>query len=349
MEFAWPWIFVVLPLPWLWRRVLAPAPRQEAALRAPFFQRLAHNPGSRSPAGERRHTDWLSRLAWLLLVCAAARPQWIDTPLALPQTGRDILMALDISGSMEIPDFTVDGQPVTRLDVVRATASQFLSRRVGDRIGLILFGSQAYLQTPLTFDRQTVQAMIDDASIGLAGKETAIGDAIGIAIKRLTDTGAHHRVLILLTDGANTAGEVNPRKAAEVAAQMGLRIYTIGLGAESMRSESLSRFGSRIVNPSRDLDEGLLKQIATTTGGQYFRAKDTEELETIYDQLDALEPAQGDNELFRPVRELYRWPLALALALSVLLALRQLPWPTVKRGDTVTAARAPSPTEELGR
>ena len=219
---------------------------------------------------------------------------------------------------MAIPDFSVNGEEVTRLAVVKRAAGEFIARRTGDRVGLIVFGSQAYVQTPLTFDRETVNTMLQETEIGLAGKDTAIGDAIGLAVKRLKEQPAGSRVLILLTDGANTAGEVSPRQAGELAKEQGLRIYTIGVGADSMEVDSF--FGSRTVNPSRDLDENTLRHLAQSTGGLYLRAKNTEALANIYAQLDLLEPTSTDTELFRPETELFTWPLGLALGLSVLMA-----------------------------
>lgn len=345
MEFAWPWLFLTLPLPWLWRALLRPAARNEPALRVPFFpalRNLATKTSTHSPPRNLGRRG-LGLLIWLLLVCAAARPQWLDEPLALPQSGRDMLLAVDISGSMEMPDFSIDGKSLTRLDVVRATARDFIARREGDRIGLILFGSQAYLQTPLTFDRKTVQAMLDDASIGIAGKETAIGDAIGLAIKRLNDAQAHHRVLVLLTDGANTAGAMDPLKAAQLAAQAGLRIYAIGIGADEMRIDMPGLLGSRIVNPSQDLDEKALEHIAKVTGGKYFRARDTAGLEAIYEALDALEPATAEDQTFRLIRELYIWPLGAALLISALMVLRsiapRLRWSVVRNANATAPSR----------
>ena len=320
LSFEWPWLFFVLPLPWLVWRFTRPAKTQrEAALYIPFFDAL--NDANISTSAKKQN-PWLLYLAiviWCLLVSAAARPQWIGDPIALPLTGRDILIAIDISGSMETPDFNINGQQVTRLDVVKTTAGEFIKRREGDNLGLILFGSQAYLQTPLTFDRTTVKTMLDDATIGLAGKETAIGDAIGLAVKRLRRDEIEHRILLLLTDGANTSGEVEPLKAAELAATEGLKIYTIGIGADSMEVGSFL-FGTQTVNPSRDLDENTLKAIAQSTGGQYFRAKDTQGLEKIYATLDELEPREADSEFFRPIQALFHWPLGLALLLSLIPA-----------------------------
>jgi len=239
-------------------------------------------------------------------------------------SGRDLLLAVDSSGSMAAEDCILDGRPANRLQVVKAAASTFIEQRKGDRLGLILFGSQAYQQTPLTFDRDTVATLLNEAVVRLAGKETAIGDAIGLALKRLRAADTKDRVLILLTDGANTTGEVAPRQAAELAAKEGLRIYTIGLGAKPMRQETF--FGPRIINPSADLDEGTLKDIAEITGGRYFRATDTASLESIYQELDRLEPAARDTEYFRSHQSLFIWPLGLALAISIVLAASRLSW-----------------------
>ena len=322
MSLVWPWLLVLGPLPWLIRRWSPPAPAQAtAALRVPHFRDMVQFQSVRSVDNLQRSSSiwfWFSLVLWLLLVVAAARPQWIGEPVGLPTSGRDLMLAVDISGSMAIPDFSINGEEVTRLAVVKRAAGEFIARRTGDRVGLIVFGSQAYVQTPLTFDRETVSTMLQEAEIGLAGKETAIGDAIGLAVKRLKEQPAGSRVLVLLTDGANTAGEVSPKQAGELAKDQGLRIYTIGVGADSMEVDSL--FGSRTVNPSRDLDENTLRHLAQSTGGIYLRAKNTEALANIYAELDLLEPASMETELFRPKTELFIWPLGLALGFSVLMA-----------------------------
>jgi Ca-activated chloride channel family protein len=288
-------------------------------LRIPFFAVVAAARSVRPP----RRARWkliLAVLIWLLLVLTAGRPQFVGAPFSMPLSGRDLLLAVDISGSMQTEDMVLEQQITDRLSAVKAVAGDFIERRTGDRLGLILFGQQAYLQTPLTFDRTTVHTLLNEAAIGLAGRETAIGDAIGLAVKRLREQPQDNRVLILLTDGANTAGEITPLRAAELAANEGVRIYTIGIGADRMAVNSL--FGRQWLNPSADLDETTLTTIAGKTGGRYFRARDSEGLAGIYQLLDEMEPVAGDNETLRPVEELYAWPLTAAfiILLALLLA-----------------------------
>lgn len=324
LEFAWPWVFLFAPLPWLARGLLpAHSGRDQAALRVPFLDDLAgfaKNPRGRMPP---RSRVWIALLAWLALVAAAARPQWLGEPIEQTVSGRDLLLAVDLSGSMEIEDFILDGQAVDRLTATKQVAGQFIERRAGDRIGLILFGERAYLQAPLTFDRKTVRILLDESVIGLAGDKTAIGDAIGLAVKRLRQNPESQRVLILLSDGANTAGAVQPLQAAELAAHEHLKIYTIGVGAERMVVAGL--FGTQEVNPSQDLDEDTMTAIADKTGGRYFRARDTEELAKIYRVLDQLEPVEKERLYYRPYVELYFWPLAVALISGGLLL-----WPRLR-------------------
>ena len=307
IEFQWPWIFLVLPLPLLvWLLKPARTEQQSAALVVPaaddFQSRTA-------PVSLKRRVPWglwVALVSWVLLVSASARPQLLGEPVALPVTGRDLMLAVDLSGSMQEQDFLINQQPVDRLTATKWVAGDFIERRVGDRIGLILFGERAYLQAPLTFDRKTVRTLLNESAIGLAGQFTAIGDAIGLAVKRLRERDQKNRVLILLTDGAES----------------GLKIYTVGIGADAMTVNS--RFGKRQVNPSRNLDEKALRAIAEATGGKYFRARDTQEMEEIYAELDLLEPVTEEELNYRPRRSLYTWPLGLALALSVGLALFRL-------------------------
>jgi Ca-activated chloride channel family protein len=320
--FVWWWMLLALPLPWLVRRLMpADTLDRDAALKVPVAAEFSDLAGLRAPDAARRWRLAVLAAVWVLAVIAAARPQFVGEPVALPMTGRDLLLSVDLSGSMEEQDFQLNGQWVDRLTATKAVATEFIERRVGDRVGLILFGREAYLQAPLTFDRATVATLLDESVIGLAGKETAIGDSIGLAIRTLDDAGIEQgrRVLILLTDGANTAGEVEPRKAAELAAQRNLVIYTVGIGADALTVRSL--FGLRQINPSADLDEETLTAIAEMTGGRYFRARDTAEFAEIYTTLDMLEPAESDERGFRPVTELYHWPLGAALLLAVAAAL----------------------------
>lgn len=325
IEFIWPAMILALPLPWLVWRILSPAQSDQSALRVPFFSTWETLQENQQRGG---HVTRISRallllMVWLCLLVAAARPTWVGESITLPMEGRDLLMAVDISGSMQIEDMRAGREMVDRITAVKFVVGEFLQRRQGDRLGLILFGTQAYLQAPLTFDTPTVKRFLEEAQIGFAGQETAIGDAIGLAVKRLRDRPADSRVLILLTDGANTAGVVKPLAAARLAGDNNIRIYTIGVGADELQVPGIfgSRFGARTTNPSRDLDETTLRSIAETTGGQYFRARDPAELVQIYDLLDQLEPVDQDAASFRPRQSLFHWPLALAFACSLLLGL----------------------------
>lgn len=329
IEFNWPWLFLALPLPLLIYRFLPAASQEEAALRVPFFSQIADETAAKENRGHRSKTTLiLLSLCWIALLGAASQPMWIGDAIELPTSGRDLMLAVDISESMELKDMKIKNQPVPRILLVKKVVGEFTQRRKGDRLGMILFGSQAYLQAPLTFDLNTVHKLLIEAQIGFAGGKTAIGDAIGLAVKRLRKRPENSRVLILLTDGENTAGEVSPLQAAKLAAQEKIKIYTIGIGAEEMIQPGIfgSNFGSRRVNPSANLDEKTLTTIAQSTGGQYFRARDQQELENIYQALDQLEPIEQQAELFRPIKALFFWPLAIAFISSLLLTLLSIPW-----------------------
>lgn len=323
IDWHWPWAFYLLPLPLVIFWLLPKVKQQEAALKVPD---LALWKTSTATSNIQSQQAWpqliLPTLLWLCLLSALARPHILGDVVELPTSGRDLMMAIDISGSMDIEDMQWQGRPVNRLFTVKKVLNEFISQRQGDRLGLVLFGSQAYLQAPLTFDWQTVQTLMNEAQIGLAGKKTAIGDAIGLTIKRLQSNPEQSRVVILLTDGANTAGEVEPIKAAELAQQSKVKIYTIGLGADAMEVSSF--FGTRQVNPSRDLDEGTLQKMADLTGGHYFRARDSKELEQIYSMIDQLEPTEKDPEIFRPQTNVYFWPLSIALLISFIMSLQAI-------------------------
>ncbi len=322
IHFEWPWLLLFLPLPWLLRQFLQPADiSKEAALRTPFLEDFMDNQTDLIRRA-RSWPIWLAALAWLLLVLASMRPHWLGELIEIPVSGRELMLAVDLSASMQEEDFIIKGKKVDRLTATKWVAGDFIERRIGDRIGLILFGEQAYLQVPLTFDRETVRTLLYESAIGLAGKATAIGDAIGLAVKRLREREESNRVLILLTDGANTAGVVQPMEAADLATREGLKIYTIGVGADEMFVRSL--FGLRKMNPSTDLDEDTLGKIAEKTGGRYFRARDTQELNKIYKLLDVLEPVEGDTYRFRPRKALYYWPLSFAFMVASILLLLKL-------------------------
>ncbi len=324
LTLAYPLLLLLLPLPWLARKVLKPSPIQDSALKVPFYQHWQQLSSNNLQLPDSSLWKLIALwLIWSMLIIASTKPQWVGEPVSLPASERDLLMAVDISGSMKTPDMEWKGQQVTRLHMIKAVVSDFVERRENDRLGLVLFGTNAYLQAPLTFDRDTVGKLLKEAQLGFAGEKTAIGDAIGLSVKRLRQRPENHRVLILLTDGANSAGEIDPRKAADLAAQAGVTIYTIGVGADSMEVAGIFGFGSRTYNPSADLDEGSLQYIARETGGQYFRARSSSDLTEIYKLLDTLEPIEQDAETFRPTSDLFHWPLALVLIFSVLLFISQ--------------------------
>lgn len=318
LQFAWPWVFFVLPLPLLVYFLLPRSSRSEAvALRFPHFEAMQHSLVANKQSRSTGRWLWLI-LIWLLLLLSAARPQLLGDTVQLPVSGRNLMLATDISGSMEAADMVRGANATTRLQAVKNVAGEFIMRREGDRLGLILFGKRAYLQVPLSFDRKTVRALLDEAEIGLAGLETAIGDAIGLAVKRLRAASDDDRILVLLTDGENTAGSIDPLRAADLAAQENVRIYTIGIGAHEVVMQSL--FGRRRM-PNTALDETTLTAIAEKTGGRYFRASNIEELDEIYSLIDEFEPVSEDDQSYRPIHEVYFWPLSLALLLSALAAL----------------------------
>ena len=326
IEWVWPLMLLLLPLPLVVRRLLPPSGGDEAALRAPFFadwQALTAEQGNTMGGSDRLSLVGLW-LVWLCLVLAAARPMWIGEPIELPNSGRDLMLAVDISGSMRIEDMKVGNAVARRIDAVKQVGADFIERRTGDRLGLILFGSNAYVQSPLSFDTGTVKRFLLEAQIGFAGQETAIGDAVGLSVKRLRERPADSRVLVLLTDGQDTASTITPQDAARLARDLDIKIYTIGIGADELTLPGIfgSSFGRRQVNPSAELDEASLKEIAQLTGGRYFRARDPAELANIYSVLDELEPVEQEAAVYRPRQSLGYLPLGVAIILSFLLALR---------------------------
>ncbi|HEY4581745.1 MAG TPA: VWA domain-containing protein [Lysobacter sp.] len=315
----WPAWLLAIPLPWLLRRFV-PAPRRGgAALRLPIAERIRELAPRASTHGARDGIGLLAALAWVLLCVAAARPQQLGPPVQPPVKGRDLMLALDLSGSMNEPDMELGGSLVDRLTAAKAVLSDFIDRRAGDRISLLVFGRQAHVLTPFTLDRDSVRDQLADSVVGLAGQETAIGDAIGLAVRRLRGQRKGERVLVLLTDGVNTAGVLDPGKAARIAADAGVRIHTVAFGSEG----GVSLFGFRLPMATGDdpIDEQTLRAISSATGGRSFRARDTRELAGIYAEIDRLEPVERPGRAVRPRIERYAWPLAASFVLALLASL----------------------------
>ena len=309
--FAHPWLLLLAPLPWLIRGFLPAHLERKAAVRVPFLQRLSRlaglEPGSGVAVAKRPVTQWLVlSLAWLLVIAAIARPQWLEEPIIKELPMRDLLVAVDLSGSMETQDFTdAGGNTVDRLTAVKQVLDAFLARRDGDRVGLILFGSAAFVQAPFTGDIEVVRELLDEAQIRMLGPRTMLGDAMGLAINLFERSEVDERVLIVLTDGNDTGSLVPPERAAEIARDNGVVVHTIAIGDPTAVGEQA-------------LDEKTLKNIAASTGGGYFRANDTKELESIYDHLDEINPRQVETQSYRPLSDLYYWPLAGAMLLTLL-------------------------------
>ena len=322
--FAWPWLLLAIPLPWLVRMSMPALANPQPALRVPWGERLRKVASGRVLEVTSRGFPWLAMLAWCLLCVAAARPQQLGPAVAPPQVGRDMMLAVDLSASMGEEDMELGGRLVDRLTAAKAVLADFLDRRVGDRIGLVVFGDRAFALTPLTLDRDSVRQQLDASVVGLAGRATALGDAIALSTKRLQQQRTEQRaekehVLIVLTDGVNTAGVLEPAKAAQIARDTGVRIHAIAFGGEG--GGALSVFGLQLPTGGDEVDEAGLQRIAKLTGGRFFRARDTEALAGIYAEIDALEPVQRQGQAVRPRIERYPWPLGLALALGVLALL----------------------------
>ena len=317
---AFPWALLLLALPFLLWLGMPPAQAQvSAVLKVPFFHAMQTVvQQDKTMVAKRRNFVWLM-LAWALLVVALAGPKWVGEPRPLVRDSYNIMLALDISPSMSVNDMSDHGRHVTRLFAVKRAAKQFVEKRVGDKIGLILFGEQAYLLTPLTYDRRNVAQRIDDASVGLAGKSTSIGDALGLAIKRLQQVPAEGRMIVLLTDGVSNSGVLSPLKAADLARSENIQINTIGLHTmvdpRSFDGLFLSMSGAA------DLDEDTLKEVANVTGGHYFRATDQASLEKIYAYIDQMTRVEQDLADIRPQYDYYPWFLASGLLILCCLFL----------------------------
>ena len=359
MTFFWPWMLLMIPLPvlirWLTLHGYLKHLREEqrGALKLPGFKDL-----EALVINQRKSRFWHKELffpwlIWILLIIAVAQPLWMSDKTSRPVTGRDLMLLIDTSGSMRQMDFTrltadvrqevkdslstqrvssMDYSSISRLGLVKILAAEFVRQRHGDRIGLILFGERPYLRAGLTFDRNAVEQLIGETEIALAGESTAIGDAIGLAIKRMQNLPAKNRVIVLLTDGGNNEGMVNPVKAAEVAAQTGIRIYTIGIGKTT--NPGPNPYGIWSAENAQRFDETVLKAIAKISGGQYFHALDSSGLSAAYQRLNELEPALHPGSSKHLAYVLYPWPLGLALLLSVLgMISNRLPQLEVMRHD----------------
>lgn len=317
--FAWPWLLAAIPLPWLVHALLPARASQVPALRVPWGERLRKVASGGLLQATSRGFPWLPMLAWSLLCVAAARPQDLGPPIAPPQVGRDMMLAVDLSASMGEEDMELGGRLVDRLTAAKAVLADFLDRRVGDRIGLVVFGDRAFALTPLTLDRDSVRQQLDTSVVGLAGRATALGDAIALSTKRLQHQETEQRVLIVLTDGVNTAGVLEPAKAAQIARDAGVRVHAIAFGGQG--GGALSVFGFSLPTGGDEVDEAGLQKIAELTGGRFFRARDTESLAGIYAEIDALEPVKRQGQAVRPKIERYPWPLGAALTIGVLALL----------------------------
>ena len=318
ITFAWPWLLLLLPLPLL--VYLLPQKRNNRTSAALVIPQLLSNISVNTTTQTSKKSPLIIlALCWLLTVLALSQPEWLGDAIDIPTEGREMMIAVDLSGSMQIEDMSLNGNAVNRLDMLKVVLGDFIERRVGDRLGLILFADDAYMQTPMTFDRKTVKQMLDESVLGLVGRKTAIGDAIALAVKRFDAKEESNKILLLLTDGQNTAGKITPEQALELAVARDITIYTIGIGAEVMLQKSL--FGTRRVNPSSELDERTLTKLAQQTGGKYFRAKDTQGMQLIYSLLDQLEPVEQDQQQMRPLTALFYWPLSLAFLLGTIYLL----------------------------
>ncbi|MCY1269281.1 VWFA-related Acidobacterial domain protein [compost metagenome] len=306
-QFEYPWAFLLLPLPLLVRRLLAEYRESRSALRVPFFigmsRAAGHAPGRAGGSGGRWQTA-LNLLVWLLLLAACARPVWVEKPIERERPIRDLMLAIDISQSMEATDYTdASGQRIDRLSAVKNVVRDFIARRKDDRIGLIVFGTGAYPQAPLTLDHASLSLLLDEVGIGMAGPNTALGDAIGLTIKLLQDAREQEKVLILLTDGNDTGSAIVPDHAAQMARDQGIVVHTIGIGDPGASGDD-------------KVDLQALRDIARTTGGRFFQAGDSGALQEVYATLDRITPHKVKTFSHQPRRDLFWMPLGVALLLQ---------------------------------
>ncbi|MCL6416446.1 VWA domain-containing protein [Aestuariirhabdus sp. Z084] len=308
IEFAAPWMFLALLLPPLVNRLFRPHKERQSSLQVPFFQRLVEltrqQPSQGAVVLQRRRIQRLMLIvAWSLLVIALAKPEYVGEPVVQHKAGRDLMVAVDLSGSMQADDFTdAQGKRIDRLSAVKSVLRDFVRQRSGDRLGLIVFGDRPFLQTPFTEDLTTWLQLLEETDIGMAGLSTGLGDAIGLALKRFANSDSPDRVLILLTDGNDTGSKVPPIDAAKVAAAYEITLYTIAIGDPATVGE-------------KALDIETLERMSALTGGEYFQALDRHQLARVYQRINQLEPQRFESLSYRPRQALHQYPMGAVLVL----------------------------------
>jgi Ca-activated chloride channel family protein len=340
-ELAYPWLLVLIPLPVLVYWILPTYKEERDSVRFTFFQAILRVTGLKaSPGAVVPRSNLLQRIlapvCWCLIVVAVARPQYVEPPIEKIQPARDLMLALDISQSMETPDFrTPGGKRVRRVDAVKQVVGSFIEKRVGDRIGLIVFGTAAYPVTPFTLDHRTCLQMLAQTESGMAGPQTVIGDAIGLAIKQFEASDAKQRVLILLTDGNDTGSRMPPDKAAKIAKERGIRIHVVGLGDPHATGED-------------KVDYAALQRIGNATGGQVFHGEDQRALQKVYEVLDQITPQNHKVLSYRPKRPLFMYPLAAATLILLVYHLLMLVVESLRRLTHRGAAVEDNPEAVFG-
>ena len=311
LELAHPWALLLLPLPILVWWLAPPQRERVSAMRVPFFEQIAAAAGSEARAGavvmRRRWLQMITAiLVWLLLVVGISQPEWVGEPIVRTEAARDIMLALDLSGSMDYVDFPgEEGADVSRFTAVQRVVEGFVAERESDRIGLIVFGTKAYLQLPFTRDLETAGALVDLMEVGMAGPKTALGDSIGLAINSFENSEVDDRLLILLTDGNDTASKMTPINAADIAKLNGVEIYTIGIGSAEATGEDR-------------VDFDTLAAIAARTGGEFFNAENEAALNAVYRRIDETAAADVRTQSWRPRESLLHWPAGLAVILALI-------------------------------
>ena len=298
-----PWALLLILLPPVLRLVVPPYRESRRAIRVPWFQRMAtllhQQPSDGAAIADAKKSElFFFWVLWVLITLALARPQLLEPPVSRVLPTRDLMLLVDLSGSMEAEDFTNSrGMKVDRLTAVKEVLDDFLTRREGDRVGLIVFGNAAFVQVPFTQDLEATRQLLEETAVRMAGPRTAFGDAIGLGITLFERSEVEHRVMIALTDGNDTGSKVPPPQAAKIAKDNDIVIHVVGVGDPRATGEE-------------KLDEEALTAVASTTGGRYFHAADRDQLEGIYSELDRIDTREVEAETYRPRTDLFHWPLA---------------------------------------